>query len=100
MAVVGWGSTYGPIYQGVRRARQEGYDVAHIHLRYLSPFPRNLGELLQRYDKILVPEMNRGQLVTLLRSEYLIPGEPLAKVQGQPFKIAEIHDAIRERMEK
>ncbi|MGD8699489.1 MAG: 2-oxoacid:acceptor oxidoreductase subunit alpha [Gemmatimonadales bacterium] len=100
LAVVGWGSTYGPIYQGVRRAREEGHDVAHIHLRYLSPFPRNLGDLLRQYDRVLVPEMNRGQLVTLLRSEYLIPGESLAKVKGQPFKIAEIHAAIRERMEK
>ena len=99
MVVVGWGSTYGPIYQGVRRAREEGYDVAHIHLRYLSPFPRNLGDLLRKYERILVPEMNSGQLVTLLRSEYLIPGESLAKVKGQPFKIAEIHAAIRERME-
>jgi len=100
LAVVGWGSTYGPIYQGVRRARQEGHDVAHIHLRYLSPFPRNLGDLLRQYEQILVPEMNSGQLVTLLRSEYLIPGEPMAKVKGQPLKIAEIHAAIRERMEK
>ncbi len=98
LAVVGWGSTYGPLYQAVRRARDEGHDVAHIHLRYLSPFPRNLGELLRSYEKILVPEMNAGQLVSLLRSEYLIPGEPLTKVKGQPFKIAEIHEAIVERM--
>jgi 2-oxoglutarate ferredoxin oxidoreductase subunit alpha len=100
LAVVGWGSTYGPIFQGVRRARDEGYDVAHIHLRYLSPFPRNLAELLGGYEKILVPEMNDGQLVSLLRSEYLIPGEPFTKVKGQPFKIAEIYEAIRFRMEK
>jgi 2-oxoglutarate ferredoxin oxidoreductase subunit alpha len=100
MVVVGWGSTYGPIYQAVHRARDEGYDVAHVHLRYLSPFPRNLGELLKGYEKILVPEMNTGQLVTLLRSEYLIPGEPLTKVKGQLFKIAEVYDAIRERMGK
>jgi 2-oxoglutarate ferredoxin oxidoreductase subunit alpha len=98
MAVVGWGSTYGPIYQGVQNARNEGLDVSHIHLRYLSPFTRNLGELLQGYEKILVPEMNSGQLASLLRSEYLIPAEPLSKVRGQPFKIAEIHEAIRERM--
>jgi 2-oxoglutarate ferredoxin oxidoreductase subunit alpha len=100
MAVVGWGSTYGPIYQGVGRARDEGYDVAHIHIRYLSPFPRNLGELLGGYDQILVPEMNYGQLVSLLRSAFLIPGEPLTNVRGQPFKIAEIHEAIVSRLKK
>ncbi len=98
MVVVGWGSTYGPIYQAVHRARDEGLDVAHVHIRYLSPFPRNLGELLKGYDRVLVPEMNHGQLVTLLRSEYLIPGEPLTKVKGQLFKITEVYEAIRERM--
>jgi 2-oxoglutarate ferredoxin oxidoreductase subunit alpha len=98
LAVVGWGSTYGPIYQAVERARQEGYDVSHIHLRYLSPFPRNLGELLRGFERILVPEMNRGQLVTLLRSEFLVPAEGLSKVKGQPFKIAEIAEAIRSRL--
>jgi 2-oxoglutarate ferredoxin oxidoreductase subunit alpha len=100
MAVVGWGSTYGSLYQAVNKARVDGYDVAHIHLRYLSPFPRNLGSLLQGYEKILVPEMNNGQLVSLLRSEYLIPGEPLTKVKGQPFKIAEIYEAIVSRMDE
>jgi 2-oxoglutarate ferredoxin oxidoreductase subunit alpha len=99
LAIVGWGSTYGPIYQAVHRARAEGYDVAHIHLRYLSPFPRNLGDLLEGYERILVPEMNSGQLVALLRSEYLIPGEPFTKVRGQPFKIAEIQEAITTRLD-
>ncbi len=99
MAVVGWGSTYGPIYQGVRAVREEGYDVSHIHLRYLSPFPRNLGELLKGFDRILVPEMNKGQLTSLLRSEFLLPAERLNKVTGQPFKIAEIADAIRPRLD-
>ncbi|MGD2152871.1 MAG: 2-oxoacid:acceptor oxidoreductase subunit alpha [Gemmatimonadales bacterium] len=98
LAVVGWGSTYGPIYQGVMRAREEGYHVAHIHIRYLSPFPRNLGELLRSYDRILVPEMNHGQLVSVLRDRYLIQGEALTKVKGQPFKIAEIYEAIRTRL--
>jgi len=98
LAVVGWGSTYGPIYQGVTKAREEGYHVAHIHIRYLSPFPRNLGELLRSYDRILVPELNHGQLVSVLRDRYLIQGEALTKVKGQPFKIAEIHEAIRTRL--
>jgi 2-oxoglutarate ferredoxin oxidoreductase subunit alpha len=98
LAVVGWGSTYGPIYQAVTKAREEGYHVAHIHLRYLSPFPRNLGELLKSYDRILVPEMNHGQLVSVLRDRYLIQGEAFTKVKGQPFKIADIYEAIRTRL--
>jgi 2-oxoglutarate ferredoxin oxidoreductase subunit alpha len=70
-------------------------DVAHIHVRYLSPFPRNLGDLLKRYDRVVVPEMNNGQLVRLLRAEYLIPAEGLSKVTGKPFKVSEILDGIR-----
>ncbi len=99
LAVLGWGSTYGPIYQAVARLRDEGHRVAHIHLRYLSPFPRNLGTLLDGYDRVLVPEMNAGQLVRLLRSEYLARAEGLSKVRGQPFKIAEIAEAVRSRLD-
>src|SRR5437899_10449 len=95
LAIVGWGSTFGSIHQAVRIARDEGRDVAHIHLRYLDPFPRNLGDLLKRYDRVLVPEMNNGQLVKLLRAEYLIPAEPLTKVTGKPFGVTEIAQAIR-----
>ncbi len=95
LALVGWGSTFGPIHQAVKIARDEGRDVAHIHLRYLNPFPRNLGELLKRYGRVVVPEMNNGQLVKLLRAEYLIPAEPLAKVTGKPFRVTEILQAIR-----
>ena len=95
VAVVGWGSTYGAIHQAVRRARHDGVDASHIHLRYLSPFPRNLGELLKRFDRVLVPELNNGQLVQLLRATYLVPAEGLNKVQGKPFKVSEIAEAIR-----
>src|SRR5881296_2374740 len=95
LAVVGWGSTFGSIHQAVRIAHDEGRDVAHIHLRYLNPFPRNLGDLLKRYDRVLVPEMNNGQLVKLLRAEYLIPAEGLSKVTGKPFRVTEITQAIR-----
>src|SRR2546430_2370260 len=95
IAVVGWGSTYGAVHQAVRRARQDGVDASHIHLRYLSPFPRNLGELLKRFDRVLVPELNNGQLVQLLRATYLVPAESLSKVQGKPFKVTEIVEAIR-----
>src|SRR6266700_1317853 len=94
VAVVGWGSTYGAIHRAVREARADGLDVSHIHLRYLSPFPRNLGELLQQFPRILVPEMNNGQLVQLLRAAYLVPAEGLSKVEGKPFKVAEIVEAI------
>jgi 2-oxoglutarate/2-oxoacid ferredoxin oxidoreductase subunit alpha len=99
LAVVGWGSTYGAIYQGVRRCRREGLDVSHIHVRHLWPLPSNFGELLSRFDSILVPEMNTGQFVELIRSRFLIDAQRLNKISGQPFKIREIEEAIRTRME-
>ena len=99
IAVVGWGSTYGPISRAVSSLRADGEDVAHIHLRYINPLPRNLGDLLKGFDQVIVPEMNTGQLVTLLRSEYLVPAEGLNKVNGKPFKIVEIESAIRARLE-
>ncbi len=94
LAVVGWGSTYGPIHQAVRRAREDGASVAHIHIRNIWPMPKNLGALLKTYDRILVPEMNTGQLKTLLRDQFLVDAKPLNKVSGQPFKITEIEAAI------
>ncbi len=100
LAVVGWGSTFGPIHQAVRRARQSGLSVSHIHLRHIFPLLRNLGELLRGFDRILVPEMNTGQLVTLLRAEYLVPAEGLNQVSGQPFKVSTIERAIRSRLEQ
>jgi len=94
LVVVGWGSTFGPIHQAVRRARRKGLDVSHIHLRHIWPMPANLGALLKGYEKILVPEMNTGQLKTVLRDQYLVDAKPLNKVSGQPFRIAEIEAAI------
>ena len=96
LVVVGWGSTFGPIHQAVRRARAQGLDVSHVHIRYIAPFPKNLGALLKSYDKVLVPEMNSGQLKTLLRDQFLVDAKPLTKVSGQPFTIAEIEAAIEE----
>jgi 2-oxoglutarate ferredoxin oxidoreductase subunit alpha len=96
LVVVGWGSTFGPIHQAVRRARLKGQDVAHIHIRHIAPMPANLGELLRGYDRIIVPEMNTGQLKTVLRDKYLVDAQPLNKVSGQPFQIAEIAAAIDE----
>ena len=94
LAVVGWGSTYGPIHQAVRRARAKGQDASHIHVRHIWPLPANLGELLKGYDKILVPEMNTGQFKTVLRDQFLVDAQPLTKINGQPFAIAEIEAAI------
>ena len=99
LAVVGWGSTFGPISRAVERSREEGLAVSHIHLRHLSPLPRNLGDLLAGFDKVLVPEMNMGQLTTVLRSRYLVPAVSVPKVTGKPFKIVEIMDAIRAHSE-
>jgi 2-oxoglutarate ferredoxin oxidoreductase subunit alpha len=100
LAVVGWGSTYGPIRTAVRNLRAEGKAVSHIHLRYINPMPKNLGELLARFDKVLVPEMNMGQLSTILRDRFLVPAEGLHKVTGKPFRIVEIEDGIRASLEK
>ena len=94
LAVVGWGSTYGPILQAVRRARAKGLDVSHIHVRHIWPLPSNLGDLLKGYEKILVPEMNTGQFKTVLRDQYLVDARPLSKTSGQPFTIAELEAAI------
>ncbi|MBA3878322.1 MAG: 2-oxoglutarate ferredoxin oxidoreductase subunit alpha [Sphingobium sp.] len=94
LAVVGWGSTYGPIHQAVRRALRREQDVAHIHIRHIWPMPANLGDLLKGYERILVPEMNTGQLKTLLRDQFLVDAKPLNKVSGQPFRIFEIEEAI------
>lgn len=99
LAVVGWGSTYGPINRAVNRLRGGGLDVSHIHIRHIWPLPRNLRDLLGGFEQVLVPELNTGQLLTLLRSECLVPAEGLNKISGQPFKIAEIETAIRARME-
>jgi len=94
LAVVGWGSTYGPIHQAVRRLRARGLDVAHIHIRHIAPMPKNMSVLLKGYERILVPEMNSGQLKTILRDLFLVDAQPLNKVSGQPFTIAEIEAAI------
>jgi len=98
LAVVGWGSTFGPIHQAVRRMRKRGLDVSHIHIRHIWPLPKNLGDLLGAYERVIVPEMNKGQLKTLLRDQYLIDARPVNKVSGQPFKIAEIEAAIEEAL--
>ena len=99
VAVVGWGSTYGSINRAVSNLLDQGKQVSHIHLTNIWPLPANLGELLAGFDKVLVPEMNTGQLLTVLRSEYLVPAKGINKVNGQPFKIRELEQAITAEME-
>ncbi len=100
LAVVGWGSTFGAIHQAVKRAVAEGLDVSHIHVRYLSPLPRNLGELLSNFEAIIIPEMNTGQFIKLIRSEFLVDAEGVNKIAGQPFKIGEILSAIHKKFKE
>jgi 2-oxoglutarate/2-oxoacid ferredoxin oxidoreductase subunit alpha len=99
LALVGWGSTYGPIHQAVRRARQRGLDVAHVHIRHIAPMPKNMSVLLKSFGRILVPEMNSGQLKTVLRDLFLVDVQSLTKVSGQPFTIAEIEAAIEQALD-
>jgi len=94
LAVVGWGSTFGPIHQAVRRALARGLDVAHVHVRHIWPMPSNMSALLKGFKHILVPEMNMGQFKTVLRDQFLVDARPLTKVSGHPFRIAEIEAAI------
>jgi 2-oxoglutarate ferredoxin oxidoreductase subunit alpha len=94
LAVVGWGSTFGPIHQAVRRARGRGLSVSHIHIRHIAPMPKNMSVLLKGFKHILVPEMNSGQLKTILRDLFLVDAQSMTKVSGQPFTIAEIEEAI------
>ncbi len=95
LLVVGWGSTYGSIKTAVKMALAEGYEVAHAHIRYLQPFPKNLGEVLKNYEQILVPEMNNGQLVRMLRDQFLAPAEGFNKIKGMPFSSEELFQKIK-----
>jgi 2-oxoglutarate ferredoxin oxidoreductase subunit alpha len=94
LVVVGWGSTYGAIAQAVMGARRSGLKVSHLHIRYMNPMPKNLGDLLRGFKKVSVPEMNNGMLVKVLRAEYLVDAQGFNKISGQPFKIAEIEAEI------
>jgi len=96
LLVIGWGGTYGSLCTAVQSAQQKGHKVAHAHLRYLNPMPRNTGEVLKRYKKVLVPELNCGQLLMLLRSMFLVDAVGLNKVQGRPFLVSEITSKIEE----
>jgi 2-oxoglutarate ferredoxin oxidoreductase subunit alpha len=99
LLVVGWGSTYGAITQAVRAARKDGKSVSQVHLRHIVPFPRRLDTLLRGFKRVIVPEMNNGMLVKMLRSEFLIDAIGVNKIAGQPFKVAEIENAIDSALE-
>jgi 2-oxoglutarate ferredoxin oxidoreductase subunit alpha len=99
LLVLGWGSTYGAIREAVQRCRDRGLDVSHAHVQYLNPLPRNLGDVLARFERVLVPELNLGQLVKVIRAQYLVPAESYSKVKGHPFKIEELESRIRQVLE-
>jgi 2-oxoglutarate/2-oxoacid ferredoxin oxidoreductase subunit alpha len=94
--VLGWGSTYGPVTAAVRRLRRDGQHIAQAHLRHLNPFPSNLGAVLRRYERVIVPEMNLGQLATLIRAEYLVDAHSYTQVNGMPFKAEQLATALKE----
>jgi 2-oxoglutarate ferredoxin oxidoreductase subunit alpha len=94
LLMLGWGSSYGPIGEACRRARRKGIKVAHAQLRNLNPFPANLGEVLRRYPKVVLPEMNLGQLALLLRGEFLVDVQSVTKVEGMAFLAEEVEGII------
>jgi 2-oxoglutarate ferredoxin oxidoreductase subunit alpha len=92
--VLGWGSTYGSIRTAVGELRKDGLDISHAHIKYLNPFPKNLEEILSRFNKILVPEMNSGQLVRIIRDKFMVPAVGISKVKGRPFFVDELKRKI------
>lgn len=97
--VISWGGTYGAVRTAARELQAEGKSVSHCHLRFLNPFPRNLGDIISRFDKVLVPELNMGQLRMLLRDKYLVDAQGLNKIQGKPFLVSEVVNAISEMLD-
>jgi 2-oxoglutarate ferredoxin oxidoreductase subunit alpha len=99
LLIVAWGSTAGPITAAMKIMREKGHRIGHVHLRYLNPLPRNLGDILKGYKRVLVPEMNMGQLVMILRAKFLVDAESYGKIQGKPFKQSEIEAKIEELLD-
>ncbi|MEL0098204.1 MAG: 2-oxoacid:acceptor oxidoreductase subunit alpha [Opitutae bacterium] len=98
LLVIGWGGTYGAITSAVKAMQAEGFSVSSLHLRYLNPLPKDLGGILQKFKKVIIPELNLGQLSFILRSKYLVDAIPLTKVQGKPFKVSELRDAFHKQL--
>jgi 2-oxoglutarate ferredoxin oxidoreductase subunit alpha len=97
--VLGWGSTYGPIREAVKQLRDKGKGVSHIHLRYLNPLPSDLGDQLRKFKKVVVVEMNMGQLLKMVRAEYLVDAVGCNKIQGRPFKVSELANRVTRALE-
>ncbi|HKC28817.1 MAG TPA: 2-oxoglutarate ferredoxin oxidoreductase subunit alpha, partial [Jatrophihabitans sp.] len=93
--VLGWGSTYGPIGAACQKVRAAGASIAQLHLRHLNPFPNDLGDILKRYDKVVIPEMNLGQLAMLIRARYLVDAISVTQVRGLPFKADELAEMFQ-----
>jgi 2-oxoglutarate ferredoxin oxidoreductase subunit alpha len=98
LLIIAWGSTHGPITAALNAQREKGHRIGHVHLRHLNPLPRDLGEIISRYKKVLVPEMNMGQLLMILRAKYLVDAQGYNKIQGKPFKTSEIEQKIEEML--
>jgi 2-oxoglutarate ferredoxin oxidoreductase subunit alpha len=99
LLVLSWGGTFGATRKATQMARAEGLPVAHVHLRYMNPLPKDLGEILSRYKRVLIPELNLGQLATIVRSKYLTPAESFTKMKGQPFRVSELVEVMRKTLE-
>ncbi|MCE3278845.1 MAG: 2-oxoacid:acceptor oxidoreductase subunit alpha [Bacteroidetes bacterium] len=98
LLILGWGSTYGSIKTAVREAIAEGHDVSHAHVKYMNPLPKNLGEIIKNFDKVMIPEINNGQLIKIIRDKFLVDAKGLNKIKGMPFTSAEIKDKIAEML--
>ncbi|MGC4065345.1 MAG: hypothetical protein QM784_11995 [Polyangiaceae bacterium] len=96
LLILGWGSTFGPVREAVRRARTQGIEVSHLHLRHLNPLPKNLAAILENFDEVFVPELNLGQLAQVLRSRFARPFKTYSKMQGRPLTATELEQRIRE----
>ena len=94
--VLGWGGTYGAITTAVEKLQEQGASVSSAHLRYLNPFPANLGEVLKRFERVIIPELNLGQLAMLIRAQFLVDAVSYSKVKGKPFKVSEIVTKVQE----
>jgi 2-oxoglutarate ferredoxin oxidoreductase subunit alpha len=95
LLILGWGSTYGAIKSAVADLLAQGYSVSHVHLRYVRPFPKNLGGILKNFESILIPELNNGQIIKIIRDQYLVDAKGYNKIMGVPFTKHELIDAIK-----
>jgi 2-oxoglutarate ferredoxin oxidoreductase subunit alpha len=98
--IIGWGSTYGAIKSAVIELLEDGYEVAHAHLRYVRPFPRNLGDMIKNYDKVLIPEINNGQLIKIIRDKYLVDAKGYNKIMGIPITKGELVDTVKKMVQE